>query len=185
MRKFKIANGLVTGVALCLLLIAGACSLGDDAVEDAGAPSDAGLSPSQQDAARLEKPLSRSGGGGTATKARPPALYKRGGGGLLMPQSIVRGMGLRMARDADSALAPWPSPGVGEELWIIATAPRKVHTAREPDHPGSGALMATRPADGEDKTKVAAPPQAHRGPRGHHRLRWDRGRDPAVPEPLR
>ena len=40
MRKFKIANGLVTGVALCLLLFAGACSLGDDAVEDAGAPSD-------------------------------------------------------------------------------------------------------------------------------------------------
>ena len=157
MRKFKIANGLVTGVALCLLLVAGACSLGDDAVKDAGAPSDAGSSPSQQDAARSEKPLSPSGGGGTATKARPPALYKRGGGGLLMPQSIVRGMGLRMARDADSALAPWPSPGVGEELWIIATAPRKVNTARGPDHPGSGALMATRPADGEDKTKVPLP----------------------------
>ena len=74
-----------------------------------------------------------------------------------MPQSIVRGMALRMARDAHSALAPWPSPGVGEELWIIATAPRKVNTAREPDHPGSGALMATRPADGEDKTKVPLP----------------------------
>ena len=74
-----------------------------------------------------------------------------------MPQSIVRGMALRMAGDADSALAPWPSPGVGEELWIIATASRKVHTAREPDHPGSGALMATRPADGEDKTKVPLP----------------------------
>ena len=125
MRKFKIANALVTGVALCLLLIVGACSLGDDAVKDVGAPSDAGLSPPQQDAVRLEKPLSPSGGGGTAKKARPPALYKRGGGGLLMPQSIVRGMALRMARDADSALAPWPSPGVGEELWIIATAPAR------------------------------------------------------------
>ena len=74
-----------------------------------------------------------------------------------MPQSIVRGMALRMAHNANSALAPWPSPGVGEELWIIATAPRKVNTARGPDHPGSGALMATRPADGEDKTKVPLP----------------------------
>ena len=76
-----------------------------------------------------------------------------------MHQSIVRGTGLRMAQIPDSALAPWPSPGVGEELWIIATPGRVTLApeAEEPDHPGSGALVVKPAPDGDDKATVPLP----------------------------
>ena len=76
-----------------------------------------------------------------------------------MHQSIVRGTGLRMAQIPDSALAPWPSPGVGEELWIIATPGRVTPApeAEEPDHPGSGALVVKPAPDGDDKATVPLP----------------------------
>ena len=53
----------------------------------------------------------------------------------------------------------WRSPDPGEELWIIVARRPAASGAQgeEPDHPGSGALMASRPTDGEDKAKVPLP----------------------------
>ena len=60
---------------------------------------------------------------------------------------------------ASPAAAAWRSPAPGEELWIIVARQPAASRAQaeEPDHPGSGALVATRPSDGEDKTKVPLP----------------------------
>ena len=165
MRKLDIGSGLLTGTALCLLLIAGACSLGDDAAEDTRPAGPVSHEKPERAEVSQAPPSSPSGGAAVADAPVPAVQAGRGGLGrgrlqslMVSPQSIVRGAKFRsrMARAGVATAAPMT---VGEELWIIAT-PRPATPAAEatePDRPGSGALMAARPSDGEDKTKVPLP----------------------------
>ncbi len=165
MRKLDIGSGLLTGTALCVVLIAGACSLGDDAVEDARTAGPASHDKQESPEVSQPPPASPSRGESVAETRMPALRAGRGGLGrgrlkglMLSPQSMVPGArpGSRMARAGVAAAGPMT---VGEELWIIAT-PRPAAPpgeATEPDQPGSGALMAARPAGGEGKTKVPLP----------------------------
>ena len=165
MKKLDIGSGLVTGTALCVVLIAGACSLGDDAVEDARTAGPASHHKPESPEVSQPPPPGSSRGDSVAEARMPAVRAGRGGSGrgwlknlMLSPQSIVPGAGprSRMARAGVAAAGPIT---VGEELWIIAT-PRPTAPpaeAVEPDQPGSGALMAARPAGDEDRTKVPLP----------------------------
>ena len=170
MGKLKIVSGLVTGLALCLLLVAGACSLGDDALEKAGTQSEPGTDYRTETTEALPGPASSVPAADVVAKA-PPAPPSRargfrrkgGSGGLIglsmAPASDVR---RRILRGASAPAPWWGSPGPGEELWIIATRPRKVDTTEvgEPDHPGSGALVA-KPSPGTDDQKNVPLPLKH------------------------
>ena len=165
MKRLDIGSGLVTAMTLCLLLVAGACSLGDDAVEDARTPGAVSLDKPASPEVSQPPPASSSRRDSVAEARMPAVRAGRGRSGrgwlkslMLSPQSIVPGAGpgSRMARTGVATAGPIT---VGEELWIIAT-PRPATPAAEaaePDQPGSGALMAARPAGGEDKTKVPLP----------------------------
>ena len=178
MRDFKIVSNGVTGVALCLLLVAVACSLGDDAAEHVQAPSE----PAVHDAVRQPRTPAPAGsraeaagdqgspppsaGGQVLEQAAPPSAQggrvrygrrsTRGRGGLLMMQSVSPATAGARLRGLVPEL--WRSPEVGEELWIIATPrrPAPATEAEEADQPGSGALMV-KPAEGEDKATVPLP----------------------------
>jgi len=155
MKKPKIAYSWMT--ALCMMLVAGACS-----VREPGSGKERVLSipTSPED---VMKRLPR------VPSPPAPAAMERGGvrakraweGRMLRSQSApltTAHVGASMAAPAASA---WRSPAPGEELWIIMTRRPAVSGAQpdEPDHPGSGALMARRPSDGEDKTEVPLPLQ--------------------------
>ena len=175
MGKLKIVRGPVTGLALCLLLIAGACSLDDDTLEKAGTQSGPGgdfrtdtteVSPAPASSAPVADAVAKapSTPRSRARRMSPSGargLRRKGGSGGLIGLSMapaydVRGRILRGA----SAPAPWlGSPGAGEELWIIATRPRRVPAteAGEPDHPGSGALVVKPSPDTDDQEQVPLP----------------------------
>ena len=165
MTKLDIGSGLVSGAALCVVLIVGACSLGDDAGEDAHT-ADPGSHHKPESSELYHAPPPGSSGDASVAEPPMPAVQAGRGGSargrlkslMLAHQSMVRGAGprSRMARAGVVAAGPMT---VGEELWIIAT-PRPATPpagAAEPDQPGSGALMAARPADDEDKRKVPLP----------------------------
>ncbi len=175
MGKLKICRGPVTGLAVCLLLIVGACSPGDDALEKAGtrpgpggdyptettevSPAPASSAPVADAVAKAPPtPPSRAR---RSSPSRARGLRRKGGSGGLIGLSMapafdVRG---RILRGASGPAPWWGSPGAGEELWIIATRPRRVQTteAGEPDHPGSGALVVKPSPDADDQKQVPLP----------------------------
>ena len=176
MRDFKIVHGGVTAVALCLLLLAGACSLGDDAAERAQtqAGSAGGDATKQVKAPPVPGPGSAGVAGDQGSplapagsrvleQAAPPSAH---GARLRYGRRGTRGRrGLLMMQSVSPAAAAFPGPhralrpvDPGEELWIIATAPRidPPTGTDEVDYPGSGALVV-KPAEGEDKGTVPLP----------------------------
>ena len=107
MRKLDIGSGLLTGTALCLLLIAGACSLGDDAAEDTRPAGPVSHEKPERAEVSQAPPSSPSGGAAVADAPVPAVQAGRGGLGrgrlqslMVSPQSIVRGAKFRsrMAR---------------------------------------------------------------------------------------
>ncbi len=166
MRKLKIVNGVVTGVALCLVLMAGACAPSEDTVERAGVPSEPS-EPSSAERSEVAPGLaSDSPGTDAIQKAHPTSpprtrrLIRKGGSGALMGMSMALQLSVsdQMLRSVP-APAHWGSPAPGEELWIIATRPRKapIPEVGEPDHPGSGALVVKPSPEADDQTKVPLP----------------------------
>ncbi len=161
-----VANPWTAVAALCMLLTAGACApeaphsgpgstpAGPASPEGAAGQVSGVPSPPAAGAA-LER-----GTGSPAASPMPRSLRRRrafekmggrGGRGLLplMAQSVT----------ADLATGPARSPDPDEELWIIVPH-RPVDAAQtpaEPEQPGSGALVATRPSAGEDKKKIPLP----------------------------
>ena len=150
MKKPNIVNLWMALAAVCLALIAGACS-----VQEPGSGKGRGLSiptPSGEVLKRLP---------------RAPGAMERGGvrarraweGGMLRSQSApVVPAGIH-ASAAPPRAAARRSPAPGEELWIIATRPRRVPAteAGEPDHPGSGALVVKPQPGKDDQTEVPLP----------------------------
>ena len=155
MKKPNIANAWMTLVAACLALIAGACSVQEPGSGKGRVPS---IPTSPGD---VMKRLPR------VPSPPAPVFMERGGvranrawgGGMLRSQSAPAGAAGVSASAAPRPAAAWRSPAPGEELWIIVARRPAVSGAQpdEPDHPGSGALMATRSSSGEDKEKVPLP----------------------------
>ncbi len=156
MNKPNIPNLWMTVAAVCLALIAGACS-----VQEPGSGKGRGLSIPTSPGKVLKQRLPR------VPSPPAPAAMERGGvrakrawsGGMLRSQSAP---GITAHMEASSPPPPagaWRSPAPGEELWIIVARRPALSGARreEADHPGSGALVASRPSDGEDKPKVPLP----------------------------
>ncbi len=151
MKKPNFANSWMTMAALCMALIAGGCTA-PEADTDKGRVLSAPPSPGE-----VAEPQFR------APSPPPPGSIARDG------RRREREMAGRVPggpAGMTGLVAPWrPSrawsgvPPPGEDLWIIVArdpaAP--VAQAEELDHPGSGALMASRPSGGEDKTKVPLP----------------------------
>ncbi len=150
MKKPNIVNLWMALAAVCLALIAGACS-----VQEPGSGKGRGLSIPTPPGEVLKR------------LPRAPGAMERGGvrarraweGGMLRSQSapvVPAGIHASAARPRAAARR---SPAPGEELWIIVARRPAVSGARseEADHPGSGSLMASRPSDGEDKAKVPLP----------------------------
>ncbi len=155
MNKPGIANSWMTLAALCTALIAGACSVQEPGPRKGRVPS---IPTSPGDVMERLPGVPSPPAPAAMERGRVRAKRAWGTGMLqsLSAPSVPAGIHARMA---SPQLSAWRSPAPGEELWIIVARRSAVSAAQpeEPDHPGSGALMATGLSDGEDKTKVPLP----------------------------
>ena len=155
MNKPGIANSWMTLAALCTALIAGACSVQEPGPRKGRVPS---IPTSPGDVMERLPGVPSPPAPAAMERGRVRAKRAWGTGMLqsLSAPSVPAGIHARRASPQPSA---WRSPAPGEELWIIVARRSAVSAAQpeEPDHPGSGALMATGLSDGEDKTKVPLP----------------------------
>ena len=155
MKKPSIANPWMILAAVCTALIAGACS-----VQEPGSSKERVLSiPTSPEGVMKRLPRAPSPPAPAAMERGGVRAKRAWGGRMLRQQSapaVPKGI---YASAAPRRPEAWRSPAPGEELWIIVAhrpaAPAA--QAEEADHPGSGALMATRPSDGEDETRVPLP----------------------------
>ena len=165
MKQQGIADRWMTVAALCMVLMVGACAPEAPHSETGTVPSGpaspqgatgqvahvptppaAGAALERRTGAPESSPMPRS--------FRRRAFGKRGGWSgpalaPLMAQSAVADLAIAAAKPLDP----------DEELWIIvARRPVEVEQSpTEPEHPGSGALVATRPSAGDDKQEIPLP----------------------------
>ena len=164
MKQQGIANTWKTVAALCLVLMVGACAPEAPDPEPGGAVS--GTTSPQGGTGQVSGVPSPPAAGAalerrTDSHASPPpprssrhrAFRRKGGGGPLFAPLMVQ------SATADLATPPVRSLDPDEELWVIVTPrPADADQSRaQPEHPGSGALVATRPSGDEDKQEVPLP----------------------------
>ena len=152
MKKPNIANSWTALAALCLALMVGACSVREP---DSGKRGTLSIPTSPGEVMKRLPGVPAPPGPASLERRRKRAW----GGGMLRQQAVPAVLGDMRALEMAPTAAARRSSATGEELWIIVARRPAASGARPEalDHPGSGALVANRPSDREDKAKVPLP----------------------------